>query len=151
MVKNISKVLAIAQRACELAGARLTKKRRNVLEILLADETPRSAYEIADQYRERYGNCLPVMSAYRMLGFLQKEKLVHKLVTTNQYIACAHIACNHAHAVPQFLICDSCHSVREIGIQQAITAELKNNIASAGFVMSSQQLEFHGLCEQCHP
>ena len=57
------------------------------------------------------------MSVYRILDFLIHEELVHKLETASLYIACAHIACDHQHETPQFLICDRCFTVKEIGIK----------------------------------
>ena len=78
--------------------------------VLLASATPLSAYEIVDRYKTQFQESLPVMSVYRMLDFLIQEKLVHKLETAGQYMSCAHIACDHQHETPQFLICDRCGS-----------------------------------------
>ena len=50
-----------------------------------------SAYELVDYCKETYGVSPPPMSVYRILDFLQQERLVHKLNLANKYIACAHI------------------------------------------------------------
>ena len=89
------------------------------------------------------------MSVYRIMHFLIQEKLVHKLETANRFIACAHIACDHPHDIPQFLICDRCKMVQEVGIQKRIMKELSNSIEHTGFTLASQQLELHGLCANC--
>ncbi len=149
MTKNFEQTLHKAQTECRRTGLRLTDKRCNVLKILLQVSEPLSAYDIADHYKSEYGEALSAMSAYRMLDFLLQAGLVHKLETTNQYLACSHIACEHEHRVPQFLICDQCHNVKEVGLRKKLLNELKASIEDTGFKLSSQQLELHGLCADC--
>ena len=149
MSVDIDHIIQKSQEACASAGVKLTTKRKNVLVVLLRSSTPLSAYEIAERYKTQFNESLPVMSIYRMLDFLLQEKLVHKLETASLYIACAHIACDHQHETPQFLICDRCHAVKEIGIKQHIMTELARSIQNTGFTLAHQQLELHGLCERC--
>lgn len=146
---DVEKVLDRAQAICADQGAKLTDKRRRILKVVLESLEPLSAYQIADQYRDLYGKTLSVMSVYRMLNFLKENELVHRLETTNQYLPCSHISCHHAHEVPQFLICDGCHTVDEVGIRKEILKELSSNIEDTGFALARQQLEFHGLCRDC--
>jgi len=94
---------------------------------------------------------MPAMSIYRILEFLEDEHLVHKLSLANKYVACAHISCSHAHAVPQFLICRQCSKVKEIGIKPAMIDELRASVNEAGFKLISPQLEMNCLCEGCIP
>ena len=138
-----------AQQACNKAGVRLTRKRQQVLLALLRSPTPLSAYELIERYQADFGENLPAMSMYRILDFLVQEKLAHKLDTTNQYLACSHIACQHPHELPQFLICDNCHSVREIGVGSDLINELKLSVERSGFALNNRQLELHGLCVSC--
>ena len=149
MPLDIDQIIKKSQEVCTLTGAKLTDKRKNVLIVLLAAATPLSAYEIVDRYKNQFHEALPVMSVYRMLDFLIQEKLVHKLETSGQYMSCAHITCEQQHEMPQFLICDRCGSVKEIGIKQHIIAELERSIQSTGFTLAHQQLELHGVCEHC--
>lgn len=146
---DVDKVLDRAQAICADQGVKLTDKRRRILKVVLDSAEPLSAYQIADQYRDLYGKTLSVMSVYRMLNFLKENELVHRLETTNQYLPCSHISCHHAHEVPQFLICDGCHTVDEVGIRKEILRELSTNIEDTGFALARQQLEFHGLCRDC--
>lgn len=112
-------------------------------------EEPLSAYELADQFKADYQDSLSAMSAYRMLDFLMQANLVHKLETSGQYLACSHINCEHKHELPQFLICDQCHGVEEIGLSKQLIKELKDSIESTRFTLTSQQLELHGTCKDC--
>lgn len=149
MTANIDQIIQKTIAQCASSGAKLTTKRQHVLLVLLSTSVPLSAYEIAEQYKQRFAETLPVMSVYRIMRFLIEEKLVHKLETANRFIACAHIACDHPHEIPQFLICDHCKMVQEVGIPKRILMELAQNIEHTGFVLASQQLELHGLCAKC--
>ena len=149
MSAKIEKVIKKSQEFCAIAGTKLTSKRENVLVVLLNAKKPLSAYDIVDQYKIEFQESLPVMSIYRMLDFLTKEKLVHKLETSGQYVSCAHITCNHQHEIPQFLICDNCGSVKEVGIKKPIVEEIERSIQDTGFALAHKQLELHGICKGC--
>ncbi|MBQ77133.1 MAG: transcriptional repressor [Cellvibrionales bacterium] len=146
---STSKTLQNAEAMCLDAGVRLTMKRKRTLALLLEEESPVSAYELIDLYKASYGESLTAMSAYRMLNFLVEETLAHRLNSVNKYTACEHINCNHAHDLPQFLICDNCQSVSEAGIQKHTLDQLKADVLKSGFSMDNQQLELHGLCSNC--
>src|SRR5690625_3170623 len=144
---DIQHILDRAHAICVARGSRLTSKRRRVLRVVLESAEPLSAYQIADQYRVmNNGESLSVMSVYRMLNFLRENELVHQLETTNQYVPCSHITYLHQHEVPQFLICNNCRGVDEVGLRDEILQELKANIEQTGFAIADQQLELHGLC-----
>ncbi len=130
-------------------GVSFTQKRQAVMQCLLAIGRPVSAYELADQYAEDVGEKIPVMSVYRILDFLTQENFVHKLSSTNKYVACSHITCQHEHQVLQFLICSRCDSVSETAIDRALMESLKANVESTGFKMINQQLEIMGICQSC--
>lgn len=149
MTSDIDQIIKKSQEVCKLAGIKLTTKRKNVLIVLLNSTIPLSAYEIAEKYREHFNESLPVMSVYRMLDFLIQGELVHKLESTGQYMSCTHITCNHEHEIPQFLICDRCHAVKEVGIKKKLLTELTHSIQATGFTLANQQLELHGFCEHC--
>ncbi|QIB66709.1 Fur family transcriptional regulator [Kineobactrum salinum] len=146
---KINRIVADAERSCAEAGVRLTTKRKAVLLTLLNRKQALSAYELAEQYRLDHGESIPVMSVYRMLDFLAEQDLVHKLSAINKYVACAHISCAHAHEPPQFLICDGCQRVSEVGVEPETMASLGREIEATGFHLSGKQLELHGLCGDC--
>jgi len=148
-MSKISKVLDHAEQSCKANGARLTNKRKNILTGLLKTQKALSAYELADFCRLELQQPVPPMSVYRILDFLESENLVHKLHLANKYVACSHISCNHAHEIPQFLICNECSNVKEIGIDKALIDTLKHNVKQAGYQLKSPQLELHCLCSGC--
>lgn len=146
---KLNKIIDKAENSCLKSGGKLTPKRKSILTMLLMAEMPLSAYEIAEHYKDALKETIPVMSVYRMLKFLAEENLVHKLSLTNKYIACSHISCEHSHEIPQFLICDECHNVREVGIKKDIIDALQNSVKEADFYLNSPQLELHGTCKNC--
>lgn len=147
--QTLNKIMTKAEHMCAHSGSRLTEKRKRILELLLVSKKPLSAYEVADAYNKSSDNVIPAMSVYRMLDFLESEKLVHKLNSTNKYVACSHIACDHAHEVPQFLICGSCLAVKEIGISKTIIQELDRQVTRADYKLVNPQLEIQCLCKAC--
>lgn len=148
-MNNINKILHHAEESCRASGARLTDKRKRVLSSLLKASRALSAYELADYCREEFHEALPPMSVYRILDFLESENLAHKLHLNNKYVACSHISCDHAHEVSQFLICEACGEVKEIGIKMNLINALKQNVEQAGYKLKSPQLELHCLCQDC--
>lgn len=149
MQDNLKNLLQNSEQRCLEAGLCLTKKREQVLNLMFIKNQALSAYEIVDAYRQHYQQKVSAVSIYRILDFLMQAGLVHKLQRNHQYLACAHIACTHRHQTPQFLICDTCHRVEELGIGKKLATELKSNIVPSHFDFSPQQLELHGTCQLC--
>jgi Fur family zinc uptake transcriptional regulator len=148
-VNHVDRIIGHAERQCKAHGTRLTVKRKNVLAGLVQSNKALSAYELIDFCKQQYGDSMPAMSIYRILEFLEDEHLVHKLSLANKYVACAHISCSHAHAVPQFLICRQCSKVKEIDLRSATIDELRSSVDDAGYKLISTQLEMKCLCESC--
>ncbi len=146
---NISQILSHAEANCRQRGTKLTEKRKRVLTGLLQSTKALSAYDLIDYLRDEFDEAPPPTSVYRILDFLSEENLVHKLKLANKYVACSHISCDHAHEVPQFLICDQCGSVSEIGIKKSVINTLKTSVEQAGYFLKSPQLELHCVCQDC--
>lgn len=147
---QIKKIIAKAEQLCAESNVKLTEKRRNILSVLLSSNgKPMSAYDVAEHYKQYFSAPIQVMSAYRMLDFLVEEDLAHKLDSTNQYIACSHIACDHEHKAAQFLICDECQSVDEVILHDDVKQAIDKSVARKGFHIQQSQLELHGLCDRC--
>jgi len=148
-MNNVNAILEHAEKHCKSHGARLTIKRKQVLTSLLQSKKALSAYDVIDSCKQSFNETIPAMSVYRILEFLENEKLVHKLKLANKYVACSHITCDHEHGIPQFLICSVCNRVEEIHIKSSTMSELKNNVEHAGFHLASPQLEMNCICNDC--
>ena len=142
-------IIEKASQQCQLRGERLTPKRSRILQLLLASVGPKSAYDLISDHDRKYGESPAAMSVYRMLNFLVDAGLAHRLATTNQFMACAHIACDHVHRVPQLLICDQCHHAEEIGLRSDLMDQLQHSADASGFRIGSSPLEIHGICQRC--
>ena len=148
-MNNLESIIKHAEQHCRDHGARLTEKRKQILTGLIESNKALSAYELMDFCKQRFNTSLPAMSVYRILDFLEDQHLVHKLNLANKYVACIHISCDHAHAVPQFLICRNCSKVKEISINQTTISALNETVKSVGYNLSSPQVELNCLCESC--
>lgn len=148
-MSNMNSIIQHAEQHCKNHGVRLTEKRKQVLAGLIQNDKALSAYELIDVCKEQCGEVIPAMSVYRILEFLESENLVHKLKLANKYVVCAHIRCDHAHGIPQFLICGKCNKVKEISISQSTISELQSTVKKAGYQLSSPQIELDCLCDSC--
>ena len=134
---------------CKQKGISLTPKRHNIFDVLLSSDTPLSAYDITDIYKNTFNASMPTMSIYRILEFLTGSGLVHKLESTNQYIACSHLQCDHEHSNAQFLICKSCSEVEEVALTQDLHHQIEIGAEKKGFKLEALQFELHGTCKTC--
>ncbi len=142
-------VMSAAERKCIQGGIRFTKRRRQVLSVLVKADVALSAYEIAERCNAGSDSNMPAMSVYRILDLFQEQNVIHKLDIANKYVCCAHIACSHEHDKSQFLICGSCRHVEEIFLSDEAVHALQNAAHTAGFSAISPHLEIKGRCGQC--
>ncbi|QCZ92249.1 transcriptional repressor [Salinimonas iocasae] len=141
---NNSTLLNKARAFCEQRGARFTPLREKVYEILLGKHGPMGAYELLDALKETESSAKPA-TVYRALDFLLEFGFIHRLESTNAFVACHHFGCNHP---VQFLICDSCGDVAEIQ-SQGLQSTLDKQAQEHGFSVTTQTIEAHGLCADC--
>ena len=148
-MSSAAKAIEQAEKQCKHNGAKLTLKRKTILLGLLQTGRAMTAYELSDFCKEELGEPMPPMSVYRILEFLESQQLVHKLKLANRFVACIHIACNHEHATPQFLICFNCYQVTEVSIKESTIKQLRKSVDTAGYTLVSPQIEMNCLCADC--
>ncbi len=129
---------------CENKGARFTHLREKVYGLLLEKEGAVGAYELLDTLKLTESNAKPA-TVYRTLDFLLEFGLIHRLESTNAFVACHHFGCSHP---VQFLICDQCGLVKEIQ-SSGLKETLDKQAASFGFKVKKQTIEAHGTCADC--
>ena len=142
-------VMTAAEQKCLHQGIRFTKRRKQVLSVLIEADVALSAYEIAERCNADSDSNMPAMSVYRILDLFQEQNLIHKLDIANKYVCCAHISCSHEHDNSQFLICGSCRHVEEINLSEDAVKALQTAASAVGFSAISPQLEIKGRCAQC--
>jgi Fur family zinc uptake transcriptional regulator len=142
--KQNQALLVKAKAYCKDEGARLTPLRERVYEILLNQDSAIGAYDLLDELRKTEDNAKPP-TVYRALDFFLGLGLVHKVESTNAFMACHHFGSSHP---VQFLICDTCGDVQEIqsaGVKETLEAQAEQN----AFVILRQTIEAHGVCQKC--
>ena len=146
---NDQSVMTVAEQKCLQQGIRFTKRRKQVLSVLIEADIALSAYEIAERCNADSDSNMPAMSVYRILDLFQEQNFIHKLEIANKYVCCSHISCSHEHDRSQFLICGSCRHVEEINLSEDAVKSLQTAASAAGFSAISPQLEIKGRCAQC--
>ena len=142
-------VMTAAEQKCLHQGIKFTKRRKQVLSVLIEADVALSAYEIAERCNAGSDSNMPAMSVYRILDLFQEQNLIHKLDIANKYVCCARISCSHKHDNSQFLICGSCRHVEEIFLSDDAIQPLQAAASAAGFNAISPQLEIKGRCSRC--
>ena len=133
-----------AREYCEKKGARFTHLREKVYELLLDKSSSVGAYDLLDELKQTETSAKPA-TVYRTLDFLLEFGLIHRLESTNAFVACHHFDCNHP---VQFLICDQCGQVKEIQ-SEGLKSTLDKQANSVGFQVTKQTIEAHGTCALC--
>ena len=147
---KLDSLLRAAEVSCAENGARLTQRRRQVLSELMQSSSPLSAYEVLDLCNRSTTSAMPAMSVYRILDFLEQQLLVHRLSTSNKYVSCSHIACDHKHFhATHFLLCEGCSSVEEVDATEEASEALEQMAKTVGFKLTTQQFELSGICTTC--
>lgn len=140
----IEQAMADAVAVCAARGARLTKLRRRVLEILWQSHRPLGAYEILEVLSNDGRSSAPP-TVYRALDFLLENGLVHRIASRNAYVGCSRPG--HT-AAGQFLICEACGAAAEMNDAQ-LEQVIGSTAESAGFAASEHTVEISGKCPNC--
>ncbi len=122
-------------------GERFTPQRRDVMRLLLEQNRPLKAYDIA----EKLGDIKP-MSVYRALDFLAGKGLAHRIESLNAYAACIDDHCQHRDS--HYMICSVCEDVREIHSHD-LNALIDKTVSNADFKVDSRVIEVRGTCARC--
>jgi Fur family zinc uptake transcriptional regulator len=137
-------LLSEARQLCESRQLRLTPRRRQVLEILLASHQPMGAYDIlAELNRDKPAERIAPPIVYRALEFLITEGLIHRIESRNAFISCVHPG---HRCTAQFLICRDCEQVAEL---ESGDLPLLDQASSLGFAVDHSVVEITGVCAEC--
>ena len=142
--EEVAGALERAEAICRRARARLTRTRRQILEIVLRGAAPATASDILQQLRPVERSATPA-AVYRSVEFLIQHGLVHRLDSAKAFIACA--IPEHEHP-SQVLICRRCGTVIETEDRHVASAThaLSHKL---GFALDRHVVELTGLCGPC--
>ncbi|MFQ5774914.1 MAG: Fur family transcriptional regulator [Kiloniellaceae bacterium] len=140
----VARALRGAERVCARRGARLTKLRRRVLELVWSRHAPVGAYDLLRRLgREREGAAPPTV--YRALDFLLAHGLIHRIESLSAFVGCANPDEPHA---GQFLICAGCGTAAEFH-DPRLDAAIARRADALGFAVRRKTIEVEGLCPPC--
>ena len=140
----IADAIASAQAVCGHRGARFTKLRKRVLELIWASHHPVGAYDLLERLGNERGRVAPP-TVYRVLEFLTGHGLVHRIDSLNAFVGCAHPGQRHR---AYFLICRMCRCIAEID-DEDLGSAVERCAGVADFVIERETIELLGLCPRC--
>lgn len=137
------------------AGLRVTRPRRAVVELLERSQRPLDAGAVHRQLTAQ-GIRIDRASVYRVLAVLEEQALVHRVLSTNGYMACHPPTHVHVygpgepadHSCHHHLVCRQCGRATEIHCD-GLSDLLAHISRATGFRVESHALEVGGLCQAC--
>ncbi len=140
----ISDALAYAETVCQNRNKRLTENRRAVLKLLLDSHCALGAYEILRRF-DWGGRARAPVQVYRALDFLESMGLVHRVASSNAYVACYQLAERHGAVL---FVCKACGVVMER--EEVKLGSMMDKLAQqSGFTIHTRLLEAVGHCPNC--
>lgn len=125
----------------------ITHIRKYVLDILLSEKKPMTAYEILDKLKVLRPNAEPP-TVYRALTYLVDKKLAHRIESSNQYVCCSHLNEFKIKYHGLLFICHNCNQAFEYledSVKKFIDALSKKH----GFLIDDTLIEIKGVCPAC--
>ena len=137
--------LAAAEAQCLKRDVHLSDVARATYGMLLDAATPLTAYDLIAALQKLLARRLHPPTIYRALSFLLEQGLVHRLESTNAYMAC--IAPERPHDGIHFL-CNACGSVEE-AVDLRVHKLLDQDASLRDFAPAQPMIEVRGLCRDC--
>ncbi len=125
---------------------RFTSLRKKVFDIISKNQKPIKAYDILDILQKKDPSAKPP-TVYRTLDFLLENSLVHKLHSSNSYVACSNPDKQHDQCY--FLTCDKCNKTQELKNNDLISKQINNIALDSNFQIRNISIEIGGVCHSC--
>jgi Fur family ferric uptake transcriptional regulator len=120
---------------------KLTKPRLMLLDLLSKSDKALSPYDMKNLLAEQKIKA-DVVTIYRILEVLEKNNLVHKILSLGRFTKCClNDGGNDCH---HYLICQNCHKIEEVSGDDLEKLEKKISKES-GFEIISHNLELMGM------
>ncbi|API86051.1 Fur family transcriptional regulator [Francisella uliginis] len=127
---------------CKSYKHRFTEPRKRVLEAIVKQKAPLTAYDILRLLSIAKDTKPPTI--YRAIDFWLKHGFIHRVESMNCYIACNF---NHKHKGTQIIICEKCGMTKETCVDdKRISAEISEK---ESFLVHSWSMEIRGICSKC--
>ena len=138
-----SEFAARAERALRQGGGRITRRRRELLQLLASQRTPLAPRQLHRELLRR-GARIDLVSVYRNVSALLALGLLHRVVGSSAVRPCreARARCHHA------IVCSACGRAREFH-SPALERALLEVRRATGFRIEEHVLELRGRCPGC--
>ena len=141
---NHSHRILRAKKYCEEGGYRFTDGRKSVLQLLLDNPYPMGAYDIIKALSSEQCKINPP-TVYRAIDFWIEHGFIHKIQSTNSYLAC----CNkEQHADFCIFLCEECNTVTELNINSVLPS-VEKDLIDRKLTFKQSSLEIRGTCGDC--
>lgn len=126
-------------------GARITKGRQAILEVLLTTSKPVSINDIEENLKKRKAS-VNRTTVYREIAFLLEKRLIREVDLLDGSKRFERISEGDHH---HHLICTECRSVQCVSIPGDLHEVEQKLSKKWDFDIQHHQLEFFGLCRGC--
>lgn len=124
---------------------KVTKPRRQVLEILEEAQESLSPYDIQRLLR-RQGKHLNHVTIYRILDLFCSLNLAHKLLSTGGFVKCT---LDDKEGCHRFMVCNRCGTLQEFA-DEGLCQEENESARNFDFHTEYHLSESSGLCSNCY-
>lgn len=124
---------------------KVTKPRRQVLEILEEAQESLSPYDIQRLLR-RQGKHLNHVTIYRILDLFCSLNLAHKLLSTGGFVKCT---LDDKEGCHRFMVCHRCGTLQEFA-DEGLCQEENESARNFDFHTEYHLSESSGLCSNCY-
>ena len=133
-----------ALQALEGQGNRITNSRKLVLSAFDKSVKPLSAYQLKE-LSDKAGHKIDVVTVYRIIEYLEKLGLIHKVHSNGGYVKCT---LDDPDAIHSFFECHRCGKVQEFsgGDFDSFKGTVEKGYK---FKIKNCALELKGYCQDC--
>lgn len=124
---------------------KLSKNKREVLQLLWESDGPTGAYALIKALEQRHSRPIGPPTVYRALQFLVSHGLAARFESLNAYVPCLRSARDQGRA---FFFCSNCGVTAQIDppdLDKLLTRVAKE----VGFRPSHKALKIKGICREC--
>jgi len=125
-------------------GYKVTRPRRQVLEVLSRAQRPLSPYDIQRRLKKQ-GKGLNHVTIYRILDLFCSLNLAHRLLSTGGFVKCT---LGDKEGCHRFMVCQRCGAIQEFA-DKGLCQEENEFARNLGFHTEHHLSEFSGLCSRC--
>jgi len=133
-----------AEETCARRGARLTRLRRAILELLLSADSPVKAYDLIEWMHDQ-GERLTPTTIYRILDFLLHHGLAHRVNSLNAYVPCTG---KHDERALLMFVCSECQQTDELE-DPVLYKAMRARLDELGMSLRDNCIEIQGTCRKC--